>query len=448
MTTRITSENITDATITSTDLAAGAGSTDWQAVIVADGSTVTTMVSGRGYFVNTTSAVGIVKLPASASRGDYVEIKDYAGTFGTNNLTIQRNGHNIQGVANEGLITTNRASLTLVYIDATKGWLYTNESNVGDLQNKEFVAATGGTVTTSGNFKIHTFTGDSNFVVSDAGNPAGNDKLEYLVVAGGGAGGTENNSSTSAGGGGAGGLRFASPSLAPVSYPAKPLAGSTLTAAAQTYPVTVGGGAAAPTSCCSSNNGSNSVFSTITSAGGGAGGSGAAPSPGGLRSGRTGGSGGGGSHANAGSAGNTPPVSPAQGTAGGSSGPIYLAGGGGGTSAAGANGAPNVAGAGGDGVGFPTAFGSNGVPCGSFRYYAGGGGGGGVSSRPESGPAGAGGKGGGAAGGAGNSDAPADATANTGGGGGGAGARYPAGGRNTGSAGGKGIVVIRYQFQD
>ena len=47
MTTRITSENITDATITATDLAAGAGSTDWQAVIVADGSTVTTMVSGR-----------------------------------------------------------------------------------------------------------------------------------------------------------------------------------------------------------------------------------------------------------------------------------------------------------------------------------------------------------------------------------------------------------------
>ncbi len=72
MTTRITSENITDATITASDLAAGAGSTDWQAVIVADGSTVTTMATGKGYFVNTTSAAGIVKFPASASRGDYV----------------------------------------------------------------------------------------------------------------------------------------------------------------------------------------------------------------------------------------------------------------------------------------------------------------------------------------------------------------------------------------
>ena len=84
MTTRITSENITDATITSTDLAAGAGSTDWQAVVVGDGSTVTTMVSGRGYFVNTTSAAGILKFPLSASTGDYVEVKDYARTFGNN----------------------------------------------------------------------------------------------------------------------------------------------------------------------------------------------------------------------------------------------------------------------------------------------------------------------------------------------------------------------------
>ena len=66
-------------------------------VITADGSTVTTMVSGRGYFVNTTSAAGLLKLPLSASRGDYVEIKDYARTFGTNNVTVQRNGHKFDG---------------------------------------------------------------------------------------------------------------------------------------------------------------------------------------------------------------------------------------------------------------------------------------------------------------------------------------------------------------
>ena len=78
------------------------------------------MVAGRGYFVDNTSAAGLVKLPLSASAGDTVAIKDYAGNFGTNNLTIQRNGHKIQGVANNSQITTNRASVTLVYVDATK----------------------------------------------------------------------------------------------------------------------------------------------------------------------------------------------------------------------------------------------------------------------------------------------------------------------------------------
>ena len=129
------------------------------------------MVAGRGYFVNNSSAAGIVKLPISASAGDTIAIKDYAGNFGTNKLTIQRNGHKIQGNANDSDIKTNRASVVLVYIDATKGWLYTNESNVGDLGQALFVTATGGTVTTvATNFKVHTFTGDGNFVVSCAGS--------------------------------------------------------------------------------------------------------------------------------------------------------------------------------------------------------------------------------------------------------------------------------------
>jgi hypothetical protein len=112
-------------------------------------------------------------LPASANIGDQIAIKDYAGTFATNNLTIARNGHNIQGVANNSLISTNRASLVLVYVDATKGWLFTDEHNVADLQGPNFITATGGTVTTSGDFKIHSFTGDGCFVVSQLGNPAG-----------------------------------------------------------------------------------------------------------------------------------------------------------------------------------------------------------------------------------------------------------------------------------
>src|SRR6056300_45523 len=169
-----------------------AGKVSWQSVVTADGSTTTSAVAGNGYFIDTTSATHTFTLPGSPSAGDTIAIKDYAGTFGTNNLTIGRNGNNIQGVANDSLISTNRASLVLVYIDATKGWLYTNESNVGVLY-PEFISATGGTITQSGDYQIHTFTGDGCFVVSQIGNvgvpTTYRDKVDYLVVAGGGSGG-------------------------------------------------------------------------------------------------------------------------------------------------------------------------------------------------------------------------------------------------------------------
>src|SRR5210317_1970933 len=176
-----------------------AGKVEWQAVKTADFNAV----AGEGYFVDT-NTVGAVTatLPGSPSAGDTIAIKDYAGTFGTNALTIGRNGNNIQGVANDSSISTNRASLVLVYIDATKGWLYTNESNVGDLSDVKYVTAIGGTVTTSGDYKIHTFTGDGCFVVSCGGNSFGSSQVSYLVVAGGGGGGH-----WASGGGGAGGYR-------------------------------------------------------------------------------------------------------------------------------------------------------------------------------------------------------------------------------------------------
>ena len=174
---------------------------NWQSVVVSDGSTVTTMVAFRGYFVNNSSAAGIVKLPSSAAIGDTIKIKDYAEKFGTNSLTIQRNGHKIQGETIDATIETNRASITAVYVDSTKGWIFTDESNVADLQAPTYIAATGGTVTTSSNDKIHTFTGDGNFVVSSVGNPAGGGgTVNYLVVAAGGGGGTNSGGGSGAGG--------------------------------------------------------------------------------------------------------------------------------------------------------------------------------------------------------------------------------------------------------
>ena len=95
------------------------GGTDWQAVKTSD----FTAVGGEGYFVNTTGGAVIVTLPGSPSQGDEVSIIDYAGTADTNNITINRNSHKIQGDASNLTISTERAGFTLVYVDATQGWL-------------------------------------------------------------------------------------------------------------------------------------------------------------------------------------------------------------------------------------------------------------------------------------------------------------------------------------
>jgi len=403
---------------------------DWQSVIVADGSTATTGVAGRGYFIITTSAAHTFTLPASATRGDTIALKDYAGTFASNKLTIARNGHNIQGVANNSLIGTNRASLVLVYVDSTKGWLYAEEHNVANLGAPVFISATGGTVATSGNFKIHSFTGDGCFVVSTVGNistvpTGGPGNVDYLVVAGGGGSGGSAFSAVASGGGGAGGYRttFPSPGCNAGSFPIT----------TTTYPITVGGGGSAGAAGFTNGTaGSDSIFSTITSTGGGRGGQ-----YGGTAG--DGGSGGGsGNNGGTGGTGNSPPVSPSQGNSGGNGRPY------------GGQVNNNASGGGGGGIGgagspFSSSNGGPGGPgstnsiSGSPVTYAGGGGGGGASS------GGSGGPGGGGAGSSGSGTGTAG-TANTGGGAGGSQwENIP--GSTAGSAGGKGIVIIRYKFQ-
>ena len=65
-----------------TDISWGAGGITWQAV----STSAATMVAGRGYFVNTSSAAFSMTLPLSATIGDEVHVIDYAGTFDTNNF--------------------------------------------------------------------------------------------------------------------------------------------------------------------------------------------------------------------------------------------------------------------------------------------------------------------------------------------------------------------------
>jgi len=95
------------------------GGTSWQAVT----TTNATMAAGEGYFVDTSSGAITMTLPGSATQGDEVSIIDYAGTFDTNNLTVGRNSHKIQGSAADLTVSTERAGFTLVYVDSTQGWL-------------------------------------------------------------------------------------------------------------------------------------------------------------------------------------------------------------------------------------------------------------------------------------------------------------------------------------
>jgi len=112
----------TDGTTASfTDPAAGGAS--WQAVKTADFN----VTAGEGYFVDTSGAARTATLPASPSLGDFASFIDYAGTFDTNNLTIARNGKNIQGVAEDLTVSVERAGLTLVFVDDTQGWLLQNK---------------------------------------------------------------------------------------------------------------------------------------------------------------------------------------------------------------------------------------------------------------------------------------------------------------------------------
>ena len=420
------------------------GGISWQTTIK---TTDFTAVSGEGYFVNTSGGSNItVTLPASPSAGNVVAIKDYARTFGTNKVILARNGSNMDGNADDTDLSTDGISVTLVFMDSTKGWAFINEDDTTQA-GAAFVTATGGTISTCGNFKIHTFTGPGTFCVSCGGTASGSNTVDYLVVAGGGGAGGYAGS-----GGGGGGFRLANSTSMPAPL-TSPLANpSGLPVPATAYPITVGGGGSggAGNGPCKPQGvqGSTSSFSTISSAGGGGGhGFNSLGDSGGSGSGGRGAAGPSTSNPYAGGAGNTPSVSPPQGSNGGQGWDCVSTntngGGGGGAGAVGGNAASATGGVGGVGSfvvqsGFAGCNGTPGPVSGS-KYFSGGGGG----ATDGANNSGAGGAGGGGAGG--HPNAGVAGSTNTGGGGGGGGCS-PSGGV-AGGAGGSGIVIIRYKFQ-
>ena len=420
------------------------GTVDWQTGSI---KTATfTAANGEGYFANTSGGAFTMNLPAGTA-GNIVSVVDYTNTFQTNNLTVAPNGsQKIGGIAAPNTLSTEGQSVTFVYVDDTEGWKNVQDST-SNVTGSPFLSATGGTITTSGNFKIHKFTGPGTFTVCRVSQTAADNTISYLVVAGGGSGGNGGGSPGGSGaagaGGGAGGYRE---SKSPVdSYTSSPIVGSAaVTVTAQAYPITVGaGGATSPAGGGVSNPGSNSVFSTITSAGGGGGGVRQACVPA-RQNGQPGGSGGGGTVNTPGKGtGNTPPVSPPQGNPGGQTNPSPNNSGGGGGGAINdggdaPDGPPSPGGVGGVGGNGTTSS----ITASPVAYAGGGGGGGGGDPPTGVNPGGAGGSGGGGTGGA-TGQGGNDGTANVGGGGGGGGSNPG----KAGAAGGSGIVVIRYKYQ-
>jgi hypothetical protein len=411
------------------------GTVDWQTGSIK--TSTFTAANGEGYFANTSGGAFTMNLP-SGTAGNIVSVVDYTNTFQTNALTIAPNGsQKIGGVAASKALSTEGQSVTFVYVDDTEGWKNVQDST-SNITGNPFLVATGGTITTSGNYKIHTFTGPGTFTVCKVSCTAADNTVSYLVVAGGGgSAGTGPNANPTAGGGAGGFREYKGPADC---YTASPLngnpGGTAITVTAQAYPITVGaGGTGGPSSSPqAATSGNPSIFSTVTSTAGGFGGRD------GCRTGATGGSAGGtggGNNSPGISAGNTPPTSPPQGNPGGNSPggpPDAGAGGGGGALTAGGGGGNPSAGGGAGGNGATTHI------SGSPVAYAGGGGGG---------SNGGGGPGGGGTGGANSNPAAATAgTANRGGGAGGRGPGNPGTGNpGTGQTGGSGIVVIRYKYQ-
>ena len=190
-----------------------------------------TAVAGRSYPVNTSNGAITVTLPESPNPGEQIILFDYSGNASSNNISINPNGNKIQGISNSALLINDSQSITLIYVNTTKGWIQINSANSTDI----FLPIT----------------------------------ISYSIIGGGGgggAGGTGGLYGQSGGGGGSGGIRT----------------GTLVVTKGTIYTITVGsggGGSGSPGGGCDgsgSDGGSGSSSSSFgysaTGGGGGQGG--------------------------------------------------------------------------------------------------------------------------------------------------------------------------------
>ena len=115
------------ATINNQGTATNFGATGSASWVTTVKTSTFTAVAGEGYFVNTTSNVITMNLPAG-TLGDEIVFIDYAGTFDTYTFTIAANGsEKINASTADLTVSVERAANTLVYTDSTQGWLLKNK---------------------------------------------------------------------------------------------------------------------------------------------------------------------------------------------------------------------------------------------------------------------------------------------------------------------------------
>jgi len=122
-------------------LPTGVGGPDWTTAVQTSDFTAE---NSKGYWVDTTSNTVTVTLPSSPSQGDYVIIKDYAGTANTNNILIVSNDEDIQGNTGtwDHTISADDASVELRYINSTRGWVAVASANEGSTKTISSVQPT------------------------------------------------------------------------------------------------------------------------------------------------------------------------------------------------------------------------------------------------------------------------------------------------------------------
>jgi hypothetical protein len=166
----LTSLNFTGAGVTATntggavtvDITGGGG-----AGVYTSYSANATLTSGTNALANTSSAGFTLTLPATPAAGDQILIVDSAGTFGTNNLIVGRNGSTISGIADDLALDISGIAVTLVYNGST--WVVSAQigANTGvavtldgvqTLTNKTLTAPVIATISNTGTLTLPTST--------------------------------------------------------------------------------------------------------------------------------------------------------------------------------------------------------------------------------------------------------------------------------------------------